>query len=307
MKAWTFTLFWTSIWRERTALSVLAIRRQLGALALAIAVASLTSFAASAQPLTPTAQMPVTIGKSVQFHSAVLSDERTINIYLPAAYEKDSTARFPVLYVIDGGISQDFIHIAGLANLGGLSGMYPDMIVVGVETKDRRHELTTPTVRKDYLKEFPTLGGAAKFRRMLADEIMPYVKANYRGTDRSVVIGESLAGYWIVDTFLNAPSTFTDYIAISPSLWWDELDPANKAAAALAQHDGTKRSLYLTVANEGGDHQKGNDMVAAALKAAAPKNLRWTYQPRPNEEHSTIYHGAALDALRWTFPKESKK
>ena len=279
---------------------------RLGALTLTVAAIGLLPLAVSAQSLTPTTETPITIGKSVSFSSSVLGSERTINIYLPATYDKDAKARFPVLYVIDGGLNQDFQHIAGLANLGGLSGMYPDMIVVGVETKDRQHELTTPTTRKDYRKEFPTLGGAAQFRKMLTDEIIPYVNANTRADDRRIVIGESLAGYWIVDTFLNAPSTFTNYIAISPSLWWDELDQANKAAAALAKHDDAPRSFYLSVANEGGNHQKGNDLVAAALKSAAPKNLRWTYQPRPNEEHSTIYHGAALDALRWTFPKESK-
>lgn len=279
----------------------------IGASALLLPLVAIAATSASAQSLIPTAETPISIGKSFTFKSAVMGTERTINIYLPATYDRDSTARFPILYVIDGGVTQDFQHIAGLANLGGLSGMYPDMIVVGVETKDRQHELTTPTTRKDYLKEIPTLGGASTFRKMISDEIIPYVTANYRGSDRRIVIGESLAGYWIVDTLLHAPSTFTDYIAISPSLWWDETDAAAKAAVAFSSQDKAPRSFFLTVANEGGNHQKGNDMIAAALKANAPKTLRWTYQPRPQEEHSTIYHGAALDALRWTFPKESKK
>lgn len=260
-----------------------------------------------AQGLAPTSETPITIGNSYSFRSVAMAQKRKINVYLPAKYTLDTASKYPVLYVIDGGVEQDFQHIAALANLGGLSAMYPDMIVVGIETIDRRNELTTPTTRKDYLKEIPTLGGAAKFRAMIADEIIPYVDANYRTDGKRIVVGESLAGYFIVDTLLQAPQVFTDYIAISPSMWWDELDAAKAAPAALAKHDAARRSLYLTVANEGGNHQKGNDLIAGALKQSALPNLRWTYVPRPNEEHSTIYHGAALDALRWLFPKGGKK
>jgi hypothetical protein len=44
--------------------------------------------------------------------------------------------------------------------------------------------------------------------------------------------------------------------------------------------------------------QDGMDRLVAALQASAPRGLTWTYEPRPKETHATIYHGAALDALR---------
>lgn len=257
--------------------------------------------AAVAEVPIPIAQTPVTIGTGIRFRSQVMGQERNINVYLPAAYEREPSRRWPVLYVIDGGVEQDFMHIAGLASLGGLSGMYPDMIVVGIETVDRRNELTTPTENQRYRSEFPTLGGAERFRRMIAEEVMPFVAANYRGTDERLVMGESLAGYFIVDTFLNAPSLFTHYFAISPSMWWDDMSLAARAPALLATQPAGSRALYLTTADEGGDHLRGAQRLAEAIRARTPAGLRFSYVPQPQEQHSTIYHGAALAALRWAY------
>lgn len=252
-------------------------------------------------PLVPTSETPIVIGRTIAFRSAVMGQVRNITVYLPSDYQSATEKRYPVLYVIDGGATQDFPHIAGLSQLGGLSGIYPEMIVVGIETMDRRNELTTPTTRRDYLSEFPTLGGAARFRQMIADEVIPYVDASYRTGPRRVVIGESLAAYFIVDSFLTSPTLFTDYIAVSPSMWWDEMALADRAAALLAIQPSTPRSLYLTVADEGGNHRTGIDRLASAVAARPDPQLRSLYDPRPTEQHSTIYHGAALAALRWTF------
>ena len=39
----------------------------------------------------------------------------------------------------------------------------------------------------------------------------------------------------------------------------------------------------------------------AAIKAAAPTGLTFTYGQMLDEQHGTIYHRAALDALRLVF------
>lgn len=281
-------------------------RSLLTATAMIIAAYCGVTPAVAAEPIFIHTEGDVDIGMTYGFDSTAMGETRFFNVYLPADYRSAPDKRYPVLYLIDGGEKQDFLHIAGLANLGGLSGMYPDMIVVGIETEDRRHDLTTPTDRKDDLKSVPNPGGAAKFRAMIANEIMPHINANFRVSDRRIVVGESLAAFFIVDTFVKSPDLFTDYIAISPSLWWDDMALVKQAPTLLAQQKGgQQRSLFLTVANEGGAHRKGNDMFAAAVTAAKIKSLRFSYIPRDTEEHSTIYHGAALDALRWTF-KEDK-
>lgn len=61
---------------------------------------------ADAQETTAT---PITIGESFQMKSTVMSESREVNIWLPPSYAEGDRA-YPVLYVIDGGLDQDFQH-----------------------------------------------------------------------------------------------------------------------------------------------------------------------------------------------------
>ncbi|WP_188055270.1 alpha/beta hydrolase [Sphingosinithalassobacter sp. CS137] len=265
-----------------------------GLFVLAAAVAATPAAAQDA-----TAGQQIGFGTSYRLTSTAMDAERTVNVWAPPGCDAESAC--PALYVIDGGLAQDWYHIAGLSHLGGLSGMYPAMVVVGIETGDRVNELAPTASDPEILAEYPTAGQAERFRRHLADEVIPFVEARYSLTGERAVIGESLAGLFIVDTFLTQPDLFDSYLAISPSLWWDRVAVGRTAGAALDAQDGAERRLYLTVADKGGLHQLGMDLLVAALRQRAPEGLRWTYVPRPDEAHSTIYHGAALDALRWAY------
>jgi predicted alpha/beta superfamily hydrolase len=61
----------------------------------------------------------------------------------------------------------------------------------------------------------------AAFRNFIRRELMPQVKTRYRTTDETAVIGESLAGLFVVETLLIEPDLFDTYIAFDPSLWWN--------------------------------------------------------------------------------------
>ena len=58
--------------------------------------------------------IPFTLGVTETILSATLGEDRTLNISLPPGYHPDSAARYPVIYLLDGGADEDFIHIAGL-------------------------------------------------------------------------------------------------------------------------------------------------------------------------------------------------
>jgi predicted alpha/beta superfamily hydrolase len=92
----------------------------------------------------PAGSAPITIGTSYTLQSPTLGDDRQINVWTPADYGSAENAdrRYNVLYVLDGALDQDFQHIAGLGQLGALSWTYEPLIVVGIQTKDRRAELT---------------------------------------------------------------------------------------------------------------------------------------------------------------------
>ncbi len=253
---------------------------------------------------TPSAT-PIIIGESVKISGASLNQTRTYNVWLPPSYAQGD-ARYPVLYVVDGGLEQDFLHITGLAQLASISGMFRDVIVVGVETLDRRAELTSPSADPRDIAEFPAHGNAAAFRAFLRDDVIPDVEARYRTSGEDALIGESLAGLFITETFLNAPDTVDAYIAISPSLWWDKASLAKGAKDALRRRPQTEQKFYLAIANEDGLMRESVLDMVKAFKSVKSPGLAWTFSDRPDLLHSTIYHREALDALIWTFkPKKA--
>lgn len=246
-------------------------------------------------------EAPIAIGTTHRLHSAILGDDREVNVRLPAGYAA-STAHYPIVYLLDGALDQDFEHIAGLAQLGELSGTFGPFILVGVQTKARRAELTAPAADPRYRRAFPEAGGADRFRRFLETEVMPFIAARYRAGGRRALIGESLAGLFVVDTLLKRPQMFDDYVAVSPSLWWDDRAGMRRAARLLQRDRLAGRRLYLAVGNEGGAMQSGVDMLRAALATGSPPGFELTYSDRSaTETHSTIYHGAAHDALRHLY------
>jgi len=250
---------------------------------------------AAAQPV------PITVGETHTLASKPLAQERVVNVYLPAEYAT-SAKTYPVLYLIDGGLDQDFLHIAGTSALGALWARSQDVIVVGIATMDRRRELTGPTQDAALIKEFPTAGGSAAFRAFIRDEVMPMVAKSYRTSGETGVIGESLAGLFIVETYLNEPDLFDHYAAISPSLWWDDERLAKASAALLAKPTAKPHRLYLTIADEGREMQTGLDRLTAALGASSRSGQSWCYAPRPDLTHATIYHTVSPEALQYLFP-----
>ncbi len=267
--------------------------------AITLACAAL-ALAAAAEPPAITPQ-PIDLGESYTFSSQAMGGERTVNVYLPAAYAKGD-ARYPVLYLIDGGLDQDFVHVVGASILGAAWGRSQDVIVVGIATKDRRDELTGPTADSALLAKYPTAGHSERFRRFIRDEVKPMVEARYRTNGNDGVLGESLAGLFIVETWLRDPTLFHNYAASSPSLWWDNTALTN-AAPALAGPAQAGRRLYVFTADQGGDDAATDNRLAAAMARAGGTTC---FVPHPEYTHSTIYHAMAPAALQFLFPGAEK-
>jgi predicted alpha/beta superfamily hydrolase len=273
------------------------IRRRLAALAAGLGLA-LAAAGVPAMAQTTVAETPIVIGTSYALPSSVYGGTREINVWLPPGYA-DGEAAYPVLYLLDGGASwQDFHHISGLAQLGTVNGTTRDVIVVGIASVDRRNELALPTEDPELIAEYPTQGHSDRFRRFVAEEVQPFVEGRFRTNGETALMGESLAGLFVVETFLKEPQMFDAYVAISPSLWWDGGRLARQAGAHLRDHSNDPRTLILTLGDEGAEMQGPMDVLVAHLRDHAMPGLVWDFTPRPTESHATIYHGAALDAFR---------
>jgi predicted alpha/beta superfamily hydrolase len=249
----------------------------------------------------PTA--PLTIGDTFTIESAVLHETRRINVYVPPMpYGTPADTPLPVLYMPDGGLAEDFLHVAGLVQVSvGNATMRPFMLV-GIENTQRRRDLTGPTDNAEDKKIAPVVGGSAAFRTFIRSELIPAIDARYRTTSERAIIGESLAGLFTVETFLVEPDLFDTYIAFDASLWWNdgalEKDAARRIAA-IRSTPAHPKTLFLATSRE--DRGEFNAALYAALTPQRPAWLTLVYEPMPAETHATIYHPAALISLRRLF------
>lgn len=240
--------------------------------------------------------------ESFDIVSKILKETRHINVYTPPGYAAYPQARWPVLYMPDGGMQEDFPHVARDVDAAIRAGEMRPMIVVGIENTQRRRDMTGPTQVESDRKIAPQVGGSRAFRAFIADELMPQVRQRYRSNGHTAIVGESLAGLFVMEAFLEQPKLFDTYVALSPSLWWNHQALVHSAAAHLqAWPRGLHRTLYFSSA---GDDVIGDALGAlqAALRAHAPNDLTWYYEPRPELHHADIYVKSSPRVFRKLFP-----
>lgn len=247
----------------------------------------------------PTAEPKAILGDTLSLASKVLGERRVINVYVPPEYTS-SNERYPVLYMADGGMTEDFPHVAGSVDVSIKNAVIRPVIVVGIQNTERRRDLVGPTVVAEEQKNAPHAGGAERFRRLLREEIKPLIEQRYRTTAESAIVGESLAGLFVVETLLVEPSLFDGYIAADPSVWWNEQQLLRDAAMHLARWSTGSKVLYVASSRDDiGDGTR--ELVAAIGRSGVP--IAVTYEPMPVEQHGTIFPTAALHGIRTVFAR----
>ncbi len=263
--------------------------------ALALGAISTCHAAATAQ----SAAAPLAIGETWTIDSAILGETRRINVYIPAGLTPGQA--LPVMYMPDGGMLEDFLHVAGLLQVGAGNETTRPFLLVGIENTERRRDLTGPTENAKDRTIAPRVGGSQAFRRFIRTELMPQIAKRYRITSETAIVGESLAGLFVVETLAMEPDLFDIYIAIDPSLWWNDGKLAKRISMGALTIKGKKT---LCIAHSA-DLQIDGATIDAMSNVAG---LRFHYDAWPGESHATIYHPAALKAFRAALkPAASEK
>jgi predicted alpha/beta superfamily hydrolase len=262
----------------------------------------LLPFSVRAQAAAEGAQ-PLVIGETFRIRSGVLQEERRINVYAPPAYAASPDLRLPVLYMPDGGVAEDFVHVAGLVQVLTGNGSMRPFLLVGIENTERRRDLTGPTENEEDRKIAVRVGGSANFRAFLRDELIPEIEKRYRTTRERAIVGESLAGLFVVETLLLEPALFDTWIAFDPSLWWNDEKLVKQAGSAAAIQAMPPKRLYIAMSSDGSIAAARR--LARSLSRRRAGTLRVWSVPMPEEKHATIYHPAALRAFRLLFPPEA--
>lgn len=253
-----------------------------------------------------TSQQIFPFGVIEEFYSQAIGEQRVLNIYLPDGYHPDSSATYPVVYVLDGSAHEDFPHIAGLVQFMNMYDLMPKSIVVGIANVNRYRDFTFPSKVKEDIEINPANGGAEKFLNFLENEVQPLVAKNYRINQHKTIIGQSLGGLLATEILLKKPYLFDDYIIVSPSLWWNDQRLVKSAAAYFKEHQNLEKKLFISLGKEHPVMHKVADKLVKAIRDSGNEKLTLYYQPILDEDHATILHIAVYQAFKKLNEKEGE-
>jgi pimeloyl-ACP methyl ester carboxylesterase len=139
--------------------------------------------------------------------SSHLGQPRTFTVHTPDSYASQ-TARYPVLYVLDGESSHGYS--VAVADFLAENALVPEMIVVAVDAGETR--------MTDFMPAGDPSKGAAAFLGFLTEELVPYIDGHYRTAPVRILAGHSLGGLFVTHAFAAKPGAFRGYVAMSPYL-----------------------------------------------------------------------------------------
>jgi predicted alpha/beta superfamily hydrolase len=226
--------------------------------------------------------------------SKIMSEKRTVVVRVPASYQ-NGDRRYPVLYLTDG--DAHIGHTAATAAYLAREGRMPEIILVAVVNTDRTRDLT-PTKVADRPGE---TGGADRFLDFFEKELIPAVESRYRTQKFRVFAGHSLGGLFALHALFSRPELFDAWIAVSPSLHWDDRYLFRSANEFFAKPKLRQTSVVVTVGDEGDDSRKNFEDFKKLVNKRAPKQLDALFVHIPDEDHGSVVMPSHYAGLRKVF------
>jgi len=237
------------------------------------------------------------LGTKDSLYSKTLDEQRDFWVQLPESYGQDSKQLYPLVYVLDGEV-----HLKAVATVLSYywGGFMPEMIIVGISNRENRtRDLTTSKVetRRGAAYNQET-GGAENFTLFIEKELIPHIEANYPATGYRTLIGHSYAGLFTINMLLNHTGLFDNYIAIDPSLDWDDQKLLKHSKELLSAGDYKGKSLFMSL---GGQlHMQNSDIT---IENVMQDSSEYTLFARSNIEFSNSVNENKQNGLnyQWKF------
>jgi predicted alpha/beta superfamily hydrolase len=228
-------------------------------------------------------QSPVLGYGSTQFDMPSEITGRTYRIFVFKPPLPPPPTGFPVVTVIDANMS--FPIAATMAATFGMGGKAAMVIGVGYASDDvmelirlRNRDLTPPTplsgIRQNPGRPAPKLedyGGSEDFYRFLIEELRPAIAGAYSvDAGDQTLYGHSLGGLFTLGVLFNHPDSFRNFVASSPSIFWNErsvLGDERRFAAKVAAGEAKPRVLILVGAKE-------QDLTESVLPGASDAQMK---------------------------------
>tara|TARA_R110002096_G_scaffold416576_3_gene619622 strand:+ start:63629 stop:64813 length:1185 start_codon:yes stop_codon:yes gene_type:complete len=263
----------------------------------------LGSLSISAQD-TPT---DINIGTIHSLHSNVLNEDRPYWLSLPANFDPEKP--YPVIYMTDGDLS--FHFASGMLKQLAATGKIPDIILVSIPNTDRNRDLTPTHTEVDsqgkqqsFLK---TTGGGDNFIEFIKTELSSRIEENYTTSKFRIYIGHSFGGLLVTHAFLEHSDFFNAFLAIDPSLWWDDRVMNRNLLEKISQKRSHNSTYYMSSANN--DNPLGNTMLEPQMQFM-DSLTRWDTDTLnvkreyfSNDNHGSVDLISVYNGLQFIFDK----
>jgi uncharacterized protein len=260
------------------------------------------------------------IGSVDSIYSGILREQRKIWVHLPPSAGLDKKKKYPVVYLLDG--EKNFAIVVSMIDyLSSVWGnnVCPEMIVVGIPNTNRKRDLTPTRVTGGLWIDSVTAansGGGEAFMSFIEKELITHIDSVYPSMQYRMLIGHSLGGITVINTLMHHTKLFRSYIAIDPSMWWDQQKLLNEAAGTMKTNSYDSATIFLAMANtlpvgmdtttiqhdttSGTIHSRGILQLARYMKGNK-KGLRASFKYYDDESHTTSPLPAAYDGLHFIF------
>jgi uncharacterized protein len=235
------------------------------------------------------------IGQKDSIFSTQLNEYRNILVHIPQdkpdAFSPNQ--KYPVIYVFDGDI-QFFLSVVAVTELlsgGGGNYMYPKMLVIGILNTDRTRDLT-PTYATSGAIGLPDFllkssGGGENFANFLEKELIPHIDSLYPAAPYRVIIGHSLGGLTAINLLLKHKNMFSSYVAIDPSMHWDNQKLLRESKVILNHANYTNNSLYLAISNTLGESHSLKNVMKDNTEQTLPIRSELEFRDILNQSKGT--------------------
>lgn len=208
-----------------------------------------------------------------------------IQVYKPKA--KEPLNGYDIVYILDGNATFPYASVMAQAidEMSYRTKKVPPIIVaVGYASKElfdlkgRSLDYTPP-----YKGELKTVanrgssqyaqGGAEKFYNFLQKELKPIIEENYSiNKQKQTLFGHSYGGLFTIYAFLNHSNDFQNFIAASPSIWWNDFNILSELKNKKFEIKNPTR-LYLSVGEIENKGKSPSDIETFASYLKNTQNL----------------------------------
>lgn len=235
-----------------------------------------------------------------------------IFISLPGDYF-NSQKEYPVIFMLDAYSS--FGIMTQMVRLLTFNKDLPELIIVGISSEGGSKEFNynrmrdfTPTTTKNEKEKalFPISGGADNFLKFIKNELIPFIKSNYRIMENNkTIVGHSLGGLFVFYTLFKEPNLFNKYVSISPALFWDNEFLIDLENTFSNKNKNLNAIVYTTVGSlEDSTFIKPWQKLIDNIKAHNFNGLKLNAKISDNETHYTIIPYIATHGLISVFKND---